>query len=90
MIKLELREKQNQKQFLVFRKPSAKETIKKVEEYLTNFRNGELEKAEQNLKSIPHENDPLSNFSELMLSRLNDLKSKVLPKRLGWSLYSRN
>ncbi len=66
--------------FGLLENPSAKESIKKVEEYLVNFRNGELEKAEQNLKYIPKENESLSSFSELMLSRLNDLKSKGLPK----------
>ena len=66
--------------FGLLENPSAKESIKNVEEYLVNFRNGKLEKAKQNLKSIPKENDSLSSFSELMLSRLNDLKSKGLPK----------
>ena len=66
--------------FGLLENPSAKESIKKVEEYLVNFRNGELEKAEQNLKSIPKDNESLSSFSQLMLSRLNDLKNKGLPK----------
>ena len=39
-----------------------------------------LKKPKKNLKSIPKENVSLSSFSELMLSRLNDLKSKGLLK----------